>query len=126
MLDDPLYLPLLKNLSYHNLDEMGTQVDQKNVINNGLHAMGWKVMTWADSHGQPLNRGRDKHRDRSFMDEEDSMRWDGKRKDLFLFVTMEHHSCLFFLVKVSIFDVFANIENVSNSYLNLVFSSMTC
>lgn len=78
MLNDPLYLPLLRNLSYHNLDEMGTQVDQRYVIELGTRSMGWKVMTWADQHHQPLNRGKDKQYDRPFMDEGDSVEYGGQ------------------------------------------------
>jgi hypothetical protein len=38
-MEDPKYVGLLKDLAYHNLDEGGTQVDPKWVVDDGLHSI---------------------------------------------------------------------------------------
>ena len=38
-MQDDQYVPLLKDLAYHNLDEGGTQTEAKNIVDSGKHSI---------------------------------------------------------------------------------------
>jgi hypothetical protein len=64
-LSDPVYVPLLQNKTYHNLDEMGIQIDAKNVVDGGEHSMfsleqrSPQGLKWAQEQKMDmLNRGK--------------------------------------------------------------------
>jgi hypothetical protein len=76
MFQDKLYVPLLANKTYHNLDEEGGQVNPNQVVDGGAHAISGKISSWSDNHGKPMNRGKD-WKDHCFYDEGDSNDWAG-------------------------------------------------
>jgi hypothetical protein len=70
-MEDPKYVQLLKNLTYHNLDEGGIQVDLANVVDNGEHAIS-EIQGHRMSKFQ-LNMTRSHNeRDHCFLDESTS------------------------------------------------------
>lgn len=50
------------------IDEAGDQIEQVNIFNEGLHAIAYRIMRWADVNEKPLNRGKD-WKDHCFLDE---------------------------------------------------------
>jgi hypothetical protein len=57
-LSDPLYVVLLKNSSYHNLDEGGNQVNKKNVFDGGRHSISQLQKNFLDAHKARMNRNK--------------------------------------------------------------------
>lgn len=76
MFQDPLYIPLLANKTYHNLDEEGGQIEPKDIVDGGRHAISHYILGYSDSNHKPLNRGKD-WQDHCFLDEGDSVTWAG-------------------------------------------------
>jgi hypothetical protein len=76
MFQDNLYVQLLANQSYHNLDEEGGQIEPEFIIDGGKHAISHYILRHADSSKYPLNRGKD-WQDHCFLDEGDSISWAG-------------------------------------------------
>ena len=74
--EDELYVPLLANHSYHNLDEGGTQVDPKNVIDNGLHSISEIQKRHITRIQGTFNRAAI-WKDHCFIDQGDSNDWAG-------------------------------------------------
>lgn len=76
MFRDNLYVQLLANKTYFNLDEAGTAIPGENVIDNGYHSIAELIIQAADRAKIKLNRGKDWH-DHCFIEEVDSLQWAG-------------------------------------------------
>eukprot|EP01035_Chromulina_nebulosa_P020356 gene20356-26421_t len=75
-LRDPLYIELLKNITYHNLDEGGMQVDPQNVVDGGSHSFNDIMEKYATENTFGFNKGKI-WKDHLFYDAEDSVNWSG-------------------------------------------------
>lgn len=75
-MQDPYYILLLHNVSYHNLDEGGEQTADEYIFEGGAHAIAQKIDTWAYTHNIPLNKGVN-WKDHCFYDEGDCVDWAG-------------------------------------------------
>jgi hypothetical protein len=75
---DPVYRRLLENKTYFNLDEIGTQIRQENVVNSGYHAIGYAHVAAAKKRKFNMNCNRGTHQyDNAYLEQEDSVRWAG-------------------------------------------------
>jgi hypothetical protein len=76
-LDDKKYVPLLQNISYHNLDEGGTQTKKEWVIDRGQHSISEIQKRRLNKMGpQVMNRSGD-WKDHCFLDAGDAGSWAG-------------------------------------------------
>ena len=76
---DPIYVKLLANQTYHNLDEAGTQIPPSNVIDDGIHSINSLQIKVLQSTEPPINRNTGKiPEDHLFIDTEDVKEWAGK------------------------------------------------
>jgi hypothetical protein len=75
---DPMYVQLLRNKTYHNLDEIGTQTKAENIVNSGFHAIGYAHVKASRRRKFDLRGNRGKHEyDNAYIEQEDSVRWAG-------------------------------------------------
>jgi hypothetical protein len=75
---DPMYVKLLNNITYFNLDEIGTQIKPANIINSGFHAIGYAQVKAARRRNFDLHCNRGKiRRDKAFLDQVDTAEWAG-------------------------------------------------
>ncbi len=67
---DPMYLQLLRNKTYFNLDEIGTQIKKEYIVNHGLHAIAYAQVKAAKRRQFDIhcNRGSFR-RDKPFLDQ---------------------------------------------------------
>merc|ERR550537_1334752 len=75
-MSDPLYVPLLKDQTYHNLDEGGNQIPQADQIDNGDHAMTTLIQKKLQGEHWGVNMGKHPN-DRLFADYHDVKEWGG-------------------------------------------------
>jgi hypothetical protein len=75
-MQDPMYVLLLKNQTYHNLDEGGMQTKPENVFDRGVHSISSIQKTYRIAHNLEFNRGLD-WRDHCFYDPGDTASWAG-------------------------------------------------
>ena len=75
-LGDPVFSQLLRNKTYHNLDEHGIQVEDKNVFKNGEYSVSHMVGEVKRYEEWNWNTGR-AWQDHCFMDAGDSNEWAG-------------------------------------------------
>ena len=76
-MQDPLYIPLLQNLTYHNLDEKGTQINREYVVDEGRHSIS-EIQKRYIGFNVSANRaesGNDK--EHIFSDPGESLTWAG-------------------------------------------------
>ena len=73
---DPLYIPLLKNKTYHNLDESGVMLDSSNAVDGGHHSMDRLLSKWLTANNKHVNQGK-AVKDQCYYDEGDSVEWAG-------------------------------------------------
>jgi hypothetical protein len=74
-----MYVPLLANKTYHNLDEIGTQTRAAtDIFDGGFHSIAYIQTRTAQKRNMHIhfNRGKTKN-DRSFVDMTDSLEWAG-------------------------------------------------
>ena len=73
-----MFVSLLKNLSYHNLDESGTQTNLENVYDNGRHSISTiqQQHIFNKQENVTINRGINE-RDHIFSDPGESLTWAG-------------------------------------------------
>jgi len=75
-MNDELFVPLLRNKTYHNLDEGGAQTDAENVFEGGKHAISWIQKTYVTKNDLKFNYGQI-WQDHCFYDQGDSLDWAG-------------------------------------------------
>lgn len=75
-MSDPKFVPLLADKSYHNLDEGGTQTNEKDVVDQGSHAISWMQKKYQADHQLKQNYGK-VWQDHCFLDQGDSQDWAG-------------------------------------------------
>ena len=75
-LTDNRYVELLRDKEYHNLDEGGTQTDEKYIVDEGKHSMASIQGEWLSAHDREINKGQVEH-DHCFIDAIDSNKWAG-------------------------------------------------
>jgi len=73
---DELFIPLLQNKTYHNLDEDGTFIDESKVVDNGTHSIREIQERMKAQHNLRMNIGKHEH-DHFFIDPGDSVSWAG-------------------------------------------------
>ena len=76
-MQDPLYVPLLFNNTYHNLDEGGTQVDSKNVVDRGMHSISEIQKRFMGGLPGGIWNRASVWQDHCFIDQGDSNDWAG-------------------------------------------------
>jgi hypothetical protein len=75
-MNDPFYVPLLQNKSYHNLDEGGTQTNKEDVVDDGRHSISSIQKRHMMYNHTKTNR--QKHwREACFIDLNDCYEWAG-------------------------------------------------
>ena len=45
-----MYVSLLKNKSYHNLDELGEWTNEEDIVDEGRHSMNWIVNKYLEEN----------------------------------------------------------------------------
>ena len=76
---DPLYVKLLANMTYHNLDEMGIQIPETAVIDSGQHSINSLQSIALQSVEPPIPRNHGRiPEDHMFIDAGDVNEWAGK------------------------------------------------
>jgi hypothetical protein len=75
--EDPVYLELLQNATYRNLDENGVSIPPQHVVDGGKHSLGYLQRKAVSRHlGASVYRGRSA-KDRLFLEKHDSVTWAG-------------------------------------------------
>lgn len=74
-MQDDMYVPLLKNFSYHNLDEGGTQTNLENVVEHGKHSIS-EIQKKYIGFNVTANRGQN-DREHIFSDPGEAQSWAG-------------------------------------------------
>eukprot|EP01038_Epipyxis_sp_PR26KG_P009720 gene9720-13080_t len=75
---DEKYIPLLKDLAYHNLDEGGTQTNEVDVVDGGSHSISLIQGRYMNLNNTKYRRNEGVHyREAKFIDENDSKEWAG-------------------------------------------------
>ena len=75
-LRDPVYKAALKNFTYHNLDEGGTQVDPSAILDEGIHSISKLQKEHERANGTHFHYGA-RYEDRILVDGSDSASWAG-------------------------------------------------
>ena len=76
-MEDKLYVPLLKNWSYHNLDEGGGGTNVEWIVDHGMHSLSEiQKRVLSKNPNYKLNRGLVRW-DRAYSEEEDAVSWAG-------------------------------------------------
>jgi len=75
--EDPVYVELLQNATYRNLDENGVSIPPQHVVDGGKHSLGYLQRKAVGRHpGASVYRGRSA-KDRLFLEKHDSITWAG-------------------------------------------------
>jgi len=75
--EDPVYVELLQNATYRNLDENGVSIPPQHVVDGGKHSLGYLQRKAVSRHpGASVYRGRSA-KDRLFLEKHDSVTWAG-------------------------------------------------
>ena len=53
-----MYVSLLKNKSYHNLDELGEWTNEEDIVDGGRHSMNWIVNKYLEENHTRNIRGK--------------------------------------------------------------------
>jgi hypothetical protein len=72
-----MFVKLLADQAYHNLDEGGTQTDAKNVVMKGIYSFSIILRDWRMRNSYRANNNGAIPREHCFIDEGDSIKWAG-------------------------------------------------